>query len=81
MISCDNYDYIEIACLYKLQVELTLKGNKLVEGIAKDTARDEAREECLLLGQHQGDVLVVLSTIKQMRAINANPHFDIVTFQ
>ena len=48
MLSCDNYDYIEIACLYHLDIELHFDANS-VRGIAEDTKRNAEGEEGILL--------------------------------
>lgn len=49
MISCSQYDYIEIACLYRLPVALTLQDGSVIQGTAKDTGRNAARQSALLL--------------------------------
>lgn len=41
MISCNQYDYIEIACMYKFPLRLTLVSNQVVEGTAIDTVLDK----------------------------------------
>lgn len=38
MISCQQYDYIEIACLFNLPVELTLSDGRKHRGIAQTTS-------------------------------------------
>ena len=37
MISCNQYDYIEIACMHNLSIELILKNGDGVCGVATDT--------------------------------------------
>ena len=88
MISCNHYDYIEIACLYRLAVELRLESGQLQQGIAMDTGRNSNGEECLLLedrqengnGENSHTHYVVLDQIKTMRALASNPHFDVINF-
>ena len=88
MISCNHYDYIEIACLYRLAIELQLNSGQLQLGIAMDTGRNSNGDECLLLEERQEDGdgeknhthYIVLDQIKTMRALNANPHFDVINF-
>ncbi|EGG99323.1 Rho-specific inhibitor of transcription termination (YaeO) [gamma proteobacterium IMCC2047] len=85
MISCDLHDYIEIACMYRLPVELELKDGVIQQGTAMDIAKNASGEECLLLADNQDDSsaesrLVVLDQIKTMRALVSNPHFDVVNF-
>jgi len=85
MISCDLHDYIEIACMYRLPIELQLKDGVTQQGIAMDIAKNANGEECLLLSSDQTDSsaessLVVLDQIKTMRALVSTPHFDVVNF-
>ena len=80
MISCAQHDYVEIACMYKLPVILTLKSGEELEGVAMDTQRNQQREECLKLKTGNDDQLVVLDQIRRMVAVESNPHFDKVDF-
>ena len=85
MISCDLHDYIEIACMYRLPIELQLKDGETQQGTAMDIAKNANGEECLLLTDNQDgssteSSLVVLDQIKTMRALVSNPHFDVVNF-
>lgn len=85
MISCDLHDYIEIACMYRLPIELQLKDGETQQGTAMDIAKNTNGEECLLLTNNQNNNLtesrpVALDQIKIMRALVSNPHFDVVSF-
>lgn len=80
MISCSNYDYIEIVCLFKYPIEITLKSGEVVAGKAIDTARDQRREECIKLNIDNSDLLVVLDSIAKLKVVVENPHFDEVSF-
>ena len=44
MISCHQHDYIEIACLYRLRLRLTLIDGVSLEGQALDTGSRQGRE-------------------------------------
>lgn len=81
MIRCSDYDYIEIVCLYRYPVRLTLKDGTEMEGIALDTRRDESRREAVLLSIHQQERLVVLDEIKQLSVLVENPHFRDITLR
>lgn len=48
MITCDQSDYLEIACLYRIPIALNWPDGRRVEGIPLDTGYNEHREECLL---------------------------------
>src|SRR5690554_7649204 len=49
MITCDQSDYLEIACLYRIPIALNWPDGRRVEGIPLDTGYNEQREECLLM--------------------------------
>ncbi len=75
MISCEKHDYIEIACTYRLRVELIFKHGGRLSGIAQDTTLNPDREECLELLNDSGEpVLVVLDQLSRMRALIDNPY-------
>lgn len=82
MISCSDYDYIEIACLYHYPVRLTMKQGESVEGVALDTQRDEANNECILV-QSEGEdsKLVILNDVRKLEVTIENPHFNEVEFK
>lgn len=80
MISCGNYDYIEIVCLFKYSVEITLKSGEVVSGKALDTAKNSLGEECIKLLTQDSDLLVVLDSIAKMKVTMENPHFQEVAF-
>ena len=80
MISCHQYDYIEIVCLYHYPVKLTLKSGQIIEGIALDTARNDDREECIKLDDKGVAVYIVLSDITLLSVDVENPHIKQVSF-
>lgn len=80
MISCLVYDYIEIACMYRLPIKLELKSEQPAIGIAIDTRRNDIGQECIELLVDSSNVLVVLEDIKVMRAQVENSHFSEVNF-
>ncbi|EWH11779.1 hypothetical protein DS2_03110 [Catenovulum agarivorans DS-2] len=80
MISCSDYDYIEIVCLFNYPIQLTLKNGDCIIGTALDTARNDAREECIKLNVAGKDTLVVLDLIAKLRVTVDNPHFVEVAF-
>ena len=80
MISCGNYDYIEIVCMFKYPLELTMKSGDVICGQALDTTQNPSREECLKLRVDSNDVLVVLDAISTLKVTVENPHFNQVSF-
>ena len=81
MISCEEYDYIEIACLYRYPIKLTMSEGNPVEGVALDTRRNSKNEECIQVGIKADDTeLVVLDDILKLEVCVDNPHFSEVIF-
>jgi len=81
MISCSDYDYIEIACMYRYAIRLLLKSGGIVEGVALDTIRDDNNNECIKIKTADEDSkLVVLNDVLKMEAQDKNPHFNEVVF-
>ena len=79
-MKCAEQDYIEIACLYKMPIALTLDNSNKVEGVAKDTVYNEHKEECIVLDTADGELSIALNLIHSMQALKANPHFTLVKF-
>ena len=80
MISCEKYDYIEIACMYRYLIKLKMKSGDILTGLALDTARNEFRQECLKLNLDSREELVVLDDISVLEVCVNNPHFKSVNF-
>lgn len=81
MIGCEEYDYIEIACLYRYLIKLTLRNGQRVEGVALDTQRNPENKECLKVGVANGGTqLIVLEDILKLKVCVDNPHFSEVIF-
>ena len=80
MISCNQYDYIEIACTYNFLVLLTMKSGTIIEGIALDTGLNEKREESIKVEEKGKDTWVVLAEVSRMDVLVENPHFKTVKF-
>ncbi|WED29625.1 Rho-binding antiterminator [Vibrio sp. DW001] len=81
MISCSEYDYIEIACLYRYPVRLTMKEGEPIRGVALDTIRNESRNECIKLNTDETVILIELDGIAKLEVLIDNPHFIEVTFK
>lgn len=80
MISCEQYDYIELVCMFQYPVQLVLNDGGRVEGVAQDTKRNHLGEECIALEIDSTQQLVVLDQVEKMKALVKNPHFDEVKF-
>ncbi|MEL0631182.1 Rho-binding antiterminator [Pseudoalteromonas carrageenovora] len=80
MISCHQYDYIEIACMHRLNIKLVLKNGDGVCGVATDTKRNANKDECIVVNVNNELQLIVLTTISVLKAREKNPYFDRVDF-
>ena len=80
MVTCDQTDYIEIACMFRYPVRLTLKSGAAIECTALDTARNESREECIKVLIKDNEQLVTLDDLAKMQVLVENPHFLEVSF-
>lgn len=80
MISCDQSDYLEIACLYRIPIALTWPEGRRVEGTPLDTGYNDQREECLLMQVGESEEWVRLDGVVAMLALVDNPHFKEVRF-
>ncbi|MBB1454491.1 Rho-binding antiterminator [Pseudoalteromonas sp. SG43-5] len=81
MISCNQYDYIEIACMHHLSIELILKNGDGVCGIATDTKRNALKQECIAINVNGELKLIELSSISVIKALTQNPYFNVVNFE
>jgi len=81
MISCGQYDYIEIACMHHYKIRITMKSSTVIEGIAMDTTRDESRNECIKIGTSESETLVVLNDISKLEVLSENRQFSEVVFE
>ncbi len=81
MISCDQHDYIEIACLYQLELELSFSDGRQECVIAKDTGFNKQRQECLIVLDSQRHTReIAIDELASMRATEVNPHFSEIVF-
>lgn len=80
MISCSDYDYIEIVCLYRYPVRLTMREGVPIEGVALDTSRNTSRNECIKINSDGTETLIELDGISKLEVLIENPHFTEVFF-
>ena len=81
MISCEQHDYIEIACMYRFRVSLQLDTGDIVEGIALDTKTNSTGQECIELKLSDKNILVATDSVLRMDALTRNKHFKFITFR
>lgn len=83
MITCDQHDYIEIACTFRYPVKLTMKTGVVIEGIALDTQiiTDDQHKIEIIKIDTQGDISsVALDDISVLEISIDNPHFRSIAF-
>ena len=80
MINCDDYDYIEIVCLYRYPIKLTTKSGAFIEGVALDVTLNESRMECIKMKVGGSDVSVLLDELTKLEVQVENPHFSEINF-
>ena len=80
MISCNQHDYIEIVCMFRYPLKITLKSGQLIEGVAVDVAVNEDHLECLKIDISGQLHSIIVDQISQLEVAVANPHFDKVCF-
>lgn len=79
MISCDQHDYIEIACMFRYPIKLTMKSGELIECTALDTVLNEHKDECIKVEVNGSERLVVLTELSLLEVSVDNPHFQTVS--
>ena len=80
MISCEQYDYIELVCLFKYPVKLELSDGSVLQGKAVDTKRSAEGQECIELEWHGKRQLVELAQLEKLQVPVENPHLQEVRF-
>ena len=79
MISCQQYDYIEIACMYRYPIKLTMKSGIVIEAKALDTARNENHQECIKIQSDNNEKLIVLDEIATLEVSIKTSHFQVLS--
>ncbi len=82
IIDCDLHDYIEIACIFNIEIELTTIEGKEYKGIPQTTSIDEKKIEQLILKQTYNslEISLPLMQLKKMTALTKNYHFSDINF-
>lgn len=80
MISCNEYDYVEIACMYRYPIKLMMKTGEVIECIALDTHYNSDREECIKVSIERTESEVIIDNISKLEVCIENPHFKQVCF-
>ncbi|KKO44846.1 transcriptional regulator [Arsukibacterium ikkense] len=81
MLNCNLHDYVEIVCLYRYPLCLTLVSGEQVYGTALDTRYNSARQECLVLSHAGTEQWVGLDDITLLEVTVPNPHVQQIRFK
>ncbi|MBU3003349.1 Rho-binding antiterminator [Paraglaciecola arctica] len=79
-IACDLYDYLEIACMYRYQVRVTLKSGEVLVGVPKTTVIEDKKELLLLECESNQPQKIATLNLKTMEVLTANAKFTRIEF-
>ena len=79
-ISCELHDFIEVACMYRYQLKLSLKNNQVIEGKAIDIVNSPEGRECLVIDRDPWQQ-VELTQLTKMEVLTPNAKFNQVVFE
>ena len=86
-ISCDKYDYIEIACMYAYELKLQLDSGETLFGRAVTAGIDQNKQEFILIESHPEnekkpakDLEVPLNQLRSLQVLSPNARFQSVEF-
>lgn len=79
MISCDQHDYLEIACLYGYRLNVTTRDGQMIVGQAKDVVTQDNREYLILLCNGQR-VKIEADQLKTLTVLSQAMHFGEIFF-
>jgi len=81
ILNCELHDYLEIACLFKIDVELLLANGSSYVGTPLTTHSDNGEEFLAFRSRENKTTVDILTlSLESMRALNPNTHFDRVVF-
>ncbi len=78
-IDCGNYDYLEIACMDRYEVEISSNG-KLVNGIAVNMETVQGAEYLVLRSIEETDLRIRIDLIEHLRVVTRPSRFQERTF-
>jgi Rho-binding antiterminator len=80
-ISCSLYDYIEIVCLYKYEIEIHTIYEDIFVGIAIDTKLNDEKKECIVITNKNINKHIILEDIKELKVLTKNAKFSEINFK
>lgn len=79
-ISCDLHDFVEVACMYKYQVRLTLKNCQIIEGKAIDITNSITKQEYLVI-DNVSRQYIELTQLDKIQVLTPNAKFCEIVFK
>jgi len=83
MLACHLHDYIELICLHRYTVLLTLNNGQYITGVFHNTGfSDTPIKQEVIYGKLKNghEIEVILTDIKSIEVLNENAQFSIVHF-
>jgi len=88
-MSCELYDYLEIACMFHYLVRISLIDGAVIEGRAHTIAVDKQKNETLILHSIVDDkhsnqpncIEIQTKQVAEMHVLTANARFTSVKFK
>lgn len=74
-LDCGVVDNLELACMHRFELAVTLHDGDMVDGKAKNLASNDHHQECLILETHTGDKSIILAEAKKAEALTPNDYF------
>ena len=80
VISCELHDFVEVACMYGYQLELTQKSGAIVTGKAVDIVSADQREWLVVDVENGEKQRFDLMTLAKMKVLTPGAKFSEVVF-
>ncbi|MFT2092414.1 Rho-binding antiterminator [Paraglaciecola sp. 2405UD69-4] len=80
MLSCSQYDELEVVCLYRYPIELVLKDSSSLEGVAIDIQYNTLRQECLTVQIIDGKKYIPFNDVLRLNVCVKNAKVQQISF-
>jgi Rho-binding antiterminator len=74
-LDCDVVDNLELACLHRYELAITMNDGEQIEGKARNLISNDTHQECLILDSHGAERALILADAKKARALTENDYF------
>ncbi|WP_293007105.1 Rho-binding antiterminator [Nitrosomonas sp.] len=80
IISCEQHDFVEVACMYRYRLKLVLKNKQMIEGTAIDIVNSSEKQEYLVIDS-DSRLQIELTQLAKMEVLTPNAKFSEVIFE